>query len=188
MRSRLTMIGLGAVLLFGLWLVLLYLPTTARQTRVQSQVLAAQTQLDDYKATLAQLPTMIQARAAIQTQLSASNSSLYAKEDLVKLFDELRGKAGLHGLKVVEISPPVSELLALNQIIPEEGEPQFLNLTVVLRGGYINFGHFVQQLEQTTYFRDVRSCVISGRETNDGLVTYSLGFKALLGMTMGRAS
>ncbi|MCM2271537.1 MAG: hypothetical protein NDJ18_03155 [candidate division Zixibacteria bacterium] len=188
MRSRLTMIGVGTALLLGLWLVLLYLPTRARQTKVQSQVLAAKTQLDDYKATLAQLPTMIQARAAIQAKLRSSNSSLYAKKDLVKLFDDLKGKAGLHGLKVVEITPPVTELLSLNQLLPEAGEPQFLNLTVVLRGDYINFGHFVQQLEQTIYFRDVRSCVISGRENNDGQATYSLGFKALLGMTMGGAS
>ena len=188
MRSRLAIICISAALLVGLWLVFLYLPETSKQAKLQTQLFAAKTQLDDYKATLAQLPHFIQTRADLQKRLQSANSNLYAKEDLVKLFNELETTARTHGLRVAEITPPVSELLELNRLVPTEGEPQFLTLNVVLRGNYIDFGHYVEQLERAPYFRSIQNCVITGREENDGQMTYSLGFKALLGMTMEGAS
>lgn len=188
MRPRLIIIGLSAAALVGLWLVFLYLPTIRDQSRLQSQVLAAQTQLDDFKTTLAQLPLFIRTRADIRKRLQLANSNLYAKEDLIELFNELETTARMGGLRVIEITPPVSELLELNSLAPIAGEPQFLSLNIVMRGDYIAFGQYVEQLERADYFQSVQSCVIIGREANNGQVTFSLGFKALLGMTTEGAS
>jgi hypothetical protein len=89
---------------------------------------------------------------------------------------------------LIEITPPVSELLELNSLVPTAGEPQFLSLNIVMRGDYVAFGRYVELLERADYFQSVQSCVIIGREANNGQVTFSLGFKALLGMTMEGAS
>lgn len=187
--TRRTTILIGAVLLFSIaWLLFLYLPVGREQARLTNEINSAETQLRQYESTLAQLPAFLAAKADLKSKLALANSNLYAKEDLVKLFDELKHQAEVRSLRVVEITPPVEELLELNKTLPTEGKPLVLNLNLVIRGNYIDFGRFVQSLEEAPYFRSVRGCVISHLEDGSGQVIYSLGFEALLGMTNGDAS
>lgn len=187
--TRRTTILIGAALLFCIaWLLFLYLPAGREQARLTNEITVADTQLRQYESTLAQLPAFLAAKADLKTKLAMANSQLYAKEDLVKLFDELKRQAEDHSLRVVEITPPVAELLELNKTLPAEGKPMVLSLNLVIRGNYVDFGRFVQSLEQAPYFRSVRGCVISHLEDGTGQVIYSLGFQALLGMTMGGVS
>lgn len=188
MTPKLIVIIAVSLLLTVGWLFFLFFPTSAKQANLQAEVTAAQTQLQDYEATLAQLPVYIQTRADLQKRLQKANSNLYARKDLELLFNELERTAKAHSLRMVEITPPVSELLALNRTVPSDGEPQFLTLNIVLRGNYLDFGQYVEQLERAPYFRSVQGCVISKLQDGSDQVTYSLGFKALLGMTMEEVS
>lgn len=173
-----------AVLLTAGWFVFLYLPASGRQAKAHAELKSAEAQLRDYESTLAQVPVFIAARSELRKKLQIVNSSLYAKEDLVDLFNELERKAGGFSLRTVEITPPVEELLQLNRSVPSEGEPQILSLNIVMKGNYIDFGRFVEALENAPYFRTTQSCIITRLQDGSDQVTYSLGFKALLGVTM----
>lgn len=181
-RKTSILIAVAIVLVAG-WFVFLYLPASGKQAKARAELKSAEAQLRDYESTLAQVPVFIAARSELSRKLQAVNSSLYAKEDLVELFDELERKAGAFSLRTVEITPPVEELLQLNRMVPSEGEPQVLSLNIVLRGNYIDFGRFVEALETAPYFRATQSCIITRLQDGSDQVAYSLGFKALLGMT-----
>lgn len=188
MTRRTSIMIAVAVLLVAGWFVFLYLPASGKQAKVRAELKSAEAQLRDYESTLAQVPVYIAARSEVRKKLQLVNSSLFAKEDLVELFNELERKAGAFSLRTIEITPPVEELLKLNRAVPGNGEPQILSLNIVLRGNYIDFGRFVESLEATPYFRTAQSCVITRLQDGSDHVTYSLGFTALLGMTMEEVS
>lgn len=184
MTRRTSILIAVAVLLIAGWFAFLYLPASGKQAKVRTELRSAEAQLRDYESTLAQVPVFMAARSELRKKLQSVNSSLYAKEDLVELFDELERKAGAFSLRTVEITPPVEELLQLNNSVPSDGEPQVLSLNIVLKGNYIDFGRFVEALENAPYFRTTQSCIITRFQDGSDQVAYSLGFKALLGMTM----
>ena len=147
-----------------------------------SQLADQKAQLNDFNNTLNQLPVAVQTHKDLQRKLDEENSKLYAKGDLLRLFADLRSKAGSYHLHLVEISPPVSELLALNRSLPDSTAPQFLNMTVGLTGDYLDLGQFVTDLEQSPYFRGVNNCSINGSATTPGTLQIYIGFKAMLGI------
>jgi hypothetical protein len=108
------------------------------------------------------------------------NSSLYAKSDVLALFRQLTRDAETYSLKLVQITPPVAELLRLNEQAAKENNPLFLDITLDFEGQYARFGQFVADLESKPYFRDVRSCTLRSRPSASS-IDLSLCFKALLG-------
>lgn len=188
MTRRLTITIVVSLAITVAWIFLLFIPENSKQAKLRAEVESAQAQFREYQTTIAQLPVYIESRAELQKKLQLANSNLYAKEDLVLLFDELERSAKDNGLRLVDITPPVNELLELNRALPSEGEPQILTLTVVLKGNFIDFGRYVETLERAPYFRSVQSCVVARDIDSGEQVTYSLGFKALLGMTVEEVS
>ena len=84
-------------------------------------------------------------------------------------------------VQVVEITPPVEELLELNRVLPDSTKPQFLTIGVRLSGDFIKFGQYVREIEEAPYFRGLQRCTIIGnREKNENQQLY-VSFKALLG-------
>jgi hypothetical protein len=93
----------------------------------------------------------------------------------------LTDDAQAHSLRLVQISPPISELLELNRQAAVDNAPLFLNLTLDLRGRYIDFGQFIGELETKPYFRSVKNCVVRGGQTTEPAVDMTVSFKALIG-------
>ncbi len=161
------------------WLLAVMYPIQRDREEFLDRSAEAERQLADFQVTVQQLPQFIESQRRLDELKSALHSLLYSKEEILKLFGRLRAGAQEHGLKVVEISPPVEELLALNRQAPQDGRPQFLNLDLTLSGNYVSIGKFVSEIEGAAYFRGINHCQLNTVEGTRG-VTAKVGFRALL--------
>ncbi len=177
--KRLTTVVL-ALALIASWYFAGYVPMRGQLRGINQQIDVAEAQLADYQTTIAQLPVLIREGAEMDARKYRQNAALFAKEDVLRLFDEINTQAGSEQLSVVEITPPVNELLNLNAAAATPHEPLFLNVTVRVMGDYIGFGRFVGRVESLPYFRGVNTCSAMGTADKSAPVVYSLGFKALL--------
>jgi len=175
-------IGLGIV---ALWFFAIYAPYRQQIDGYESRQVTADLQLTDFSQTLAALPKSVELRKSLEVLKTDLNSKLYSKEDILKLFERVRDEASDKGLRLIEISPPIEELLYLNSVVPESGEPQFLNIQLTLMGDYVDFGRFVGRLESSNYFRGINDCQVAATQNGSGLNRYQIGFKAVLGRFEG---
>lgn len=171
----------GCMFLAALWILGVNFPAEQKRDELKEQSLASRMQLDDYKRTLKELPEFLERNKKLLQSRLDLNSALYAKSDILSLLEKLHTDADDFGLSILEITPPVSELLALNRTIESSNDPLFLNLTILMTGGYKSFGKYVARLESKSFFRGVNSCAIIGSTKANREVTYLIGFKAMLG-------
>ncbi len=181
MKSR-PMIYLFAVLALVVgWSLLLAVP---EYRKARSEQLAAQLsrqRLNDIQQLVIRVPAVLEAQRRVSQEQLDLNSRLYARGQVLHLFEDLSAAATHYRLKVEEITPPVEELLALNRNRANSDQPQFINMTVRLTGGYVNFGEFVQALEQAEFFRGVNRCLVTGSPDGRAPLQMTVGFKALVG-------
>jgi Tfp pilus assembly protein PilO len=172
---------MAVLALAGLWFFLLFTPLHKEQTSIAVKTKEAQQQLADFKTIMNELPGFLKARQDLETERSMLNSRLYAKNDILRLFQELRQRAQEKNLVITEISPPIDELLYLNSIVPDSNQPQYLSISLKLEGRYMDFGRFVGVVEQSDYFRGINNCKIMETRTSDVKILFELGLNALLG-------
>lgn len=170
-----------AVAMLAAWYLLLFIPLHKAQARVQLRAEQAREQLVEYQRIMVQLPMYLETYRDLAKARVDLNDGLYARDQILELFDLLTEQAERRGLKVVEISPPVEELLLLNSILPGSDQPPFLNLTVKLEGGYVDFGKYVQSIEKAEFFRGINRCLMTTAVDETAPTTYTISFQALLG-------
>jgi len=181
LRQRITAFAAGVLAMLVLWSFFVYTPTSKNLSSARNEVDKAQRQLTDYSRTIRELPEFLTANEKLEAVRNELNSSLYAKNEIMDLFHQLSSDAQNHNLQLVQISPPVSELLELNRQASADNAPLFLNLTLDLQGNYVDFGRFIGELESKPYFRSMRNCSIRGAQTPERNIDMSLSFKALIG-------
>jgi len=181
MRQRVTYFGLAGLGLIVVWYFAVLHPISARSESVRKAIDDVERRLEDYNRTCLELPRFLEANENLEALRSELNSSLFAKSDILDLFRQLSQDAHEHDLELVEISPPVSELLELNRQAMVDNEPQFLNVQLDLRGRYIAFGKFVEHLETQPYFRSINRCMVRGAQESRPTVDMTVAFRALLG-------
>jgi hypothetical protein len=180
-QQRVALYTAGVLAMLAVWYFAVYTPTTRSLTSGSDEVANALHQLADYNRTVRELPGFLTADEKLAADRRQLNSSLYAKNDIMDLFRQLTTDAQDHSLKLVQITPPVSELLELNRQASTDNAPLFLNLTLDFQGRYVDFGRFIGDLELKPYFRSIRTCVIRGAQTPERTIDMSLSFKALIG-------
>lgn len=180
MNNRLFIIaGIGTgVVCF--WFFFGFAPMKLESSQLQIRIEQAHAQLIDFQTTMDELPNYLKTSRDLEEFRSRLNSSLYAKTDILALLDRLRKEAKSKGLTITEITPPVSELLALNRATLTNNQPQFLNLSLKIKGEFVQFGKYVELLEEASYFRGVNFCFVNGSTDPTVGVTYTIGFRALL--------
>lgn len=181
MTAKRVILGITAVVVMLLWYNLGYAPVQKELAALELQIASSRVQLADFQSTVAQLPKLITVSAEIREQKQRQASVLFGKNEILRLIDEIRTLARAKNLTIVDIEPPVSELLALRSTAAIPGEPLFLNITVRMKGGYIAFGQYVEQIEKLPYFRGTNFGSILGTPDHSEPPVFSLGFKALLG-------
>lgn len=181
-RRLLTFFGL-ALAIVVLWFFLLEQPAARKQRLIESELKALEAKLADYRTTVADLPSALQQQHRLQSSRAELASKLYAKEDILELFRQLDTDVRSHDLRITEISPPIHELLALNDKLQKPDEPLFLNIRLTIRGGFLDFGRFVVGLEKAPYFRGVNRCAVTGSAVPGDPTIFMIDFKALLGST-----
>jgi hypothetical protein len=181
MKQRVTLYAAALLAMTLVWYFAYYSPTREEREALADEILTAEAQLKDYNRTIQELPTFLAANRNLELLRGELNSSLFAKGDILELFWQLSRDAAGYGLQVVEISPPVAELLELNRRAPDEHDPQFLNITLDLEGDYLALGRYIRQLEAKPYFRSINSCTIRGTRIVQPTIHLSISFKALIG-------
>ena len=117
----------------------------------------------------------------LQSTRSNLTARLYTKDDILRLFDRLYLEAGHENLTIIEITPPIEELLSLNRQVGDPTKPLFLNISVRLEGGYVDFARFVRVIENSEFYRGTNLCQIIGARDDVYRLKQVYGFKALLG-------
>lgn len=186
-QQRIGYYVVGALVLAALWYVVAYRPGSRKLQAIHEDTIATERKLAEYHKIVNELPSILEADRKLQAERRLLNSSLYAKGDVLALFQQLTQDAAAYDLNLVQISPPISELLELNRQATADNNPLFLNVTVDFEGQYLKFGRFCGNLETKPYFRAVRSCQMRSRPASP-TVDLSLSFKALLGTTEGAQS
>lgn len=172
----------GVTLAFVLvWYFLFIAPMSKEKAELNSRLESAQSQLADFSATLAELENFLKLQEQLKNERVSLDSRLYAKEDIIRLFDQLKDQANQRNLAITEITPPVEELIRLNETVPDSTKPQFLTIGLRIEGAYTEFGRFVGDIEKAAYFRGINRCQISSGRKDFEKVAYSVTFKALLG-------
>ena len=185
MKNRLilhTVIGLS---LIGSWVLLVYLPLSKRQAAMDGKIKTEQQQLHDLRESITLLPHFLSTQSQLEHNRRALDDRLFGKSEILDLFRELDILAKGHSLRLVEVSPPLLELLKLEQTVTDTTTPPFLTLRLTIVGEYLRFGRFVAELEQADFYRTPQRCKISAAKDPSLPTTYELEFSALLGSTGG---
>jgi Tfp pilus assembly protein PilO len=181
MNQKIALYTAGAAGLSLLWYFVVFSIVNTELDTMRARTTEVQAQLADYTKTVKELPAFLAANDNLEQLRSELNSSLFAKGDILQLFRQLADDASSHNLELVQISPPVEELLELNRQALLDNEPQFLNVTLDLKGQYLDFGRFMTDLEARPYFRTINTCVIRGNPDLQPTVNMAVSFKALIG-------
>jgi Tfp pilus assembly protein PilO len=178
-RTGLMYLAAGAVLA-AVWFVFLLQPSRHEQAALQAESEMIQGRLDNFRTTMMQLPGYVRTEQELASVKRELNARLYAREEILELMRLLEREAEKRNLVLVDITPPVEELLELGNNAKTDA-PSFLNLRLELQGGYEDFGRYVGLLESSPFFRGANYCrVVSASEVGTQ-TQYILAFKALLG-------
>jgi len=177
-------IVIGATLTAA-WMVFLMNPARQILQDANAQLSQQRAQLVEYQTTLDQLPTFLKTRDELTRQAQEINSKLFAKRDILRLFEHVTAIAQQNQVAVDELAPHVEELLTLNKAHSEPGKPQSLRIELHVSAGYLAFGKFLEALEQQAYFRSIERCQILTSPDDGGRLTCLVEFRALLGTSLG---
>lgn len=164
-----------------LWFFGAYVPYHKSKKQKLSQIAAAEKQLLDFQQTISALPRFIERHKSLISTRRDLDSKLYSKKDVLKLFDKLNEEGRQQGVEVVEITPPIEELLYLNSIIPDSSQPQFLNIGLKVEGDFVSFGKYAQVMEGAEYFRGINGFRMFSHGDDNSKISILFDFKALLG-------
>ncbi|MDF1544351.1 MAG: hypothetical protein P1R58_04535 [bacterium] len=172
---------LVAMVVTTAWVFFAYRPLDRQLDQGYDRIKAARIAMDDFSSTLQQLPEFEKSCQTLEQSRRELNETLYTKRDVLRLFEHLQQRAAENNLKVVEISPPIEELIRLNQAVSDSTVPLFLNIGLNLEGSYRDYGNFVKSTEQSAYYRGTNLCQIIGARNDIRRLAFKYSFKALLG-------
>jgi len=181
MNSPVIKYSIIGLILITAWYFLVFSPLLTEQTLIDRQSSEIYQQLSDLQSTINEVPEYLRTKESLENTKQEINSKLFGKKQILNLFKRLNLEAEDRGLTIIEITPPVSELLALNNIEDNSTEPLFLNLDIKIKGGYVSFGRYLQYLEEASFFRGIRKCQITTEAEDASELVIQIGFKALLG-------
>jgi Tfp pilus assembly protein PilO len=178
-RRRTIYLAVALALLTG-WYLFAFSPLRARQADLSVKISAAEAKLDDYQKTVKQIPDFIATQSKLADRRKELQSRLYGKDELLSLFAHLRQLADKRHLTIVEVTPPIQELLKLATIDLPAEQPPFLEFSLAMTGDYISFGRFVTEIEAEPFFRGFTTARVRAPERDDSELKERLGVRVLL--------
>ena len=175
-------ITIGIALAIALtWLLYLMSPGIQERDSLRTAAAEAEKQLAGFRQIMFEFPDFFNSRKQLLQQKKHLLSKLYSKAELLKLFDQLKQAAEVCDLRLVEISPSVEELLALNRSLPDEVTPRPLDITVRLLGDLRNIGEYIEKTSSRDFYQGLTRCVISNPDDGRRLSHVTYSFRAILG-------
>ena len=181
MNKQFTIYVVLGVGLVGVWLFAALLPYFGKSRAIDYQMMEAEQKLADFRQTIQILPEFVKTRNELAQRKAELNSSLYTKDNILSLFEKFYVLADKNQVQIVEITPPLEELLQINRILPDSMGLIFLNISLRVEGHYQDFGRLVSALEEEPFYRGPNHCNIVGTYDRRLDIQYHIGFKSLLG-------
>jgi Tfp pilus assembly protein PilO len=144
----------------------------------------AQTRLTEFRSMLLEFPEHFAMGTEAHEKREIITAQLYSKEDILKLFSNIEKRALDLNLNLLEVTPSIEELLALNeQQASNNNLPRQLDIIVRLNGEYRDLGEYIHSIESEGFFQGVNFCKVRGSASGTAFPEMSLGFRAVLGLT-----
>ena len=173
--------AIALLTIITVWYLLLIAPQTRERDQMTVSLVDSENKLHDLKKIIMEIPRNFTAESQMLIRNKYLISKLYSRDDILNLLDEISQKSSINNVELVEISPSIEMLLALNRMRADENNLQTLDITIRFQGTLINIGQYIKEIESRSFYRGVNSCRISNpievKQASD--VYYS--FKALLG-------
>lgn len=181
MNKQFTIYSVIAIALLAVWFFVGLLPYYNESSVIDNQSNEAKQKLTEFRQTILLLPEFVKTRTELAKRKDELNSSLYTKDNILNLFEKFYLLADKNQVQIVEITPPLEELLQFNRIQPDSMGLLFLNISLRVEGDYQNFGRLVSALEEEPFYRGPNHCNILGTYDRRSDIQYHIGFKSLLG-------
>ena len=181
MKSQFTGYVLAGIAMIVIWFFVAFQPHMKEYNKTVTHIEESRIKLVDFKKTILLLPQIVKTRDELAARKEQLNSSLYSKENILSLFKSFYSLADKHKVKIIEITPPIEELLKINRAAPDSSQLMFLNISLRIEGKYGDFGRLVASLEEEEFYRGPNHCNIVATYDRKSNTQYHLGFKSLLG-------
>jgi Tfp pilus assembly protein PilO len=169
-----------ALVTFGAHIALLS-PMNVKYHVTLADTEAANTKLVDYQRTLYTINDYLQKKRELKSQRDILTAQLFNKKEVLALVKHLESDAQNRDLRVKEITPSVSELLALNALAPGDGAPRYLDIAMRYTGSFKDAGAFLASLEKEAMFVNLLSYNVISRETGLVPAEYRVRFSSIIG-------
>ncbi|UCD17663.1 MAG: hypothetical protein JSV44_01820 [Candidatus Zixiibacteriota bacterium] len=181
MRQRYLIIFASLIGMTALWFLFLLSPVIRQRQEISAKTVETKDRLVEFNRIMADFPRHFKLEKEFLKRRELLSSQLYSKGDLIRLFDEFEGIAQKHHVRLIEISPSIEELLALNRRAAKDTLPQILEISLQINGPFCDAGEFIREIEARSFYKGLRFCRIindvDGRKTSD--IKYT--FMAVLG-------
>lgn len=171
-------IGVG---LFLAWTFLLFMPAGNESDRLAQELTTVNQKVRQLEHDVAQLPNILRTKKGLSEKEKHQAINLFTSREILSLLEKIGRKCDAYHLDIEEVRPPVEELIRLQRVRQELGQPQFLNITLVLKGSFAKFGQFVSDLERAPYFRGVNYSRLQSAAVRSAPSQFMIEFKVLLG-------
>lgn len=181
MKRRYIISIAAAALILAVWFLFLIIPQMKKRNEIRVALAESESRIEDFREIMVRIPEYFDARQHLSQRKKHLISMLYSKDDLLRLFDDMTEKLSKHDLVLVEISPSLVELLAMNKQMPDEYEPQLLDINIRLSGPLQSIGQFVREVESQNFYKGMNFFRISNPAEDRRFSDVSYSFKAILG-------
>ena len=96
MKKRAGIYAVVALMVASGWYAFAYRPTLERKAALDGKIAQAQSQLDDFDATIMSLPSYLETERSLLESKQGLQSKLYGKDEILELFRRLREDARIH--------------------------------------------------------------------------------------------
>lgn len=181
MNRLLLTYGTIAAGLFIAWTFLLFMPAMSHSNHLEQELKTAVQTVQQLEQEVALLPGILETKDILTHEEERLANDLFTSREILSLLDKIGRKCDAYRLGIAEVRPPVEELILLQRTHHRAGEPQFLNITLVLEGDFAKFGQFVTELERAPYFRGVNYSRLQAALVSGDPSQFLIEFKVLLG-------
>jgi len=176
------LVTIAAVLLsLAGWHFFLVRPQLEKKENIDANLTESRKRLTDLRRLMVQFHEYFETRRELAHARESFMSKLYSRDELIRLFDKFETLAERQELLLVEISPSVEELLALNKKFVDDHNPHPLDITIKFRGDLKSAGEYIKSIETESFYKGANFCKVSNPVDGRHISDVDFGFRVILG-------
>lgn len=172
----------GCAVALVIYSVTVALPLERRHVAALASIEELTRKTQEYQNVLHTLGERMESRDSLALVSQRLNEELYSQADALELIADIERLADRRRLVVKEITPSISELLALLQPAENDSALRRLSISVRVAGRVSDAGEYLRDLEDAPFYRGLTSLQVLSRDNGRTPAEYILNFNALLGV------